>query len=612
MKLFKMFGGERNDDIEQEPAIKRSGVLIVDDSRFSRNVLRDILLEEDFEVVGEASDGLEAIQKAKELRPEFIFLDVEMPKLDGLGALPQLLEDDPGVNVIMCTALGQKKIIIEATKAGAKDYVIKPYKKEHITDLLEALKPEEAEEEADNNVIPFDSESKAAKTAYDSQKSKSSKREKYKPVQEYNKVEDDKEEPNLKQYTGEKLGSASFDEEERLPISGSLRKPRIEEEEIEATPEAVIEETVVEEEPVAEVAEVTEEIVVETEQEVEEQVEEPVAEVTDTTPVEEEHIDEAILELIEADEDEMYEGLVIEDEAQDIEEFLEEVTTKMQEEVTEIEEEAKVAETTPEEEIVAEEVVVEEELVAEEELVVEEEAVAEETIAEEETVIEEELVVAEEAEEIIVEETVAEVADATPEEVIEEELVVEEVVEASPVVEEAVEEIAATVEEAEEVAASEENAFVYLWTDRFEYEETSKPTRSKRLPNRVSFKNESFINASQGSANPELAMLGHSNGERLARLGMMNAYMEKGYQRVKSNRLAPRITRTLNTKVERSFVEDILQDRQSNTDFSIADIVSNIDVNSIMHKEEEKKTGIYSAIADMVTSKGQRKLYMEN
>ena len=498
MKLFKMFGGERNDDIEQEPAIKRSGVLIVDDSRFSINILRDILIEEGFEVVGEASDGLEAIQKAKELRPEFIFLDVEMPKLDGLGALPQLLEDDPGVNVIMCTALGQKKIIIEATKAGAKDYVIKPYKKEHITDLLETLKPEEAEEEVDNNVIPFDSESKAAKTGHDSQKGKSSKREKYKPVQEYNKDEKDKEEPNLKHYTGEKLGSASFDDEERLPISESLRRPKREEK------------------------------------------------VAEATPVEKEQIDEEILDLIEADQEDMYESLVEEEKTQGIEEFLEEVTSKMQEEVTEIEDTAKVADATPEVE-------------AKEEAIVEEE-----TVAEEETIV--------------------------------------------------AEEIATTVEEVEEVeelAASVDNSFVYLWADRFEYEKASKPTRSKRLTNRVPFKSKQFINTSQRPTDSRITMLGDSNSERLARLGMMNAYMEKGYKRIKSNRVAPNITRTLKIEVGRSFVEDILQDRQSNTNFSIADIVSNVDVNSIMHKEEEKKTGIYNAIADMVTSKGQRKLYMD-
>ena len=106
MKLFKVMGDKSKE--KPEPTIDRKGIMIVDDSRFSRNVLRDILVNEGFDVVGEAKDGLEAVELAAKLKPEFIFLDVEMPKLDGLGALPQLLSNDPGVNIIMCTALGQK------------------------------------------------------------------------------------------------------------------------------------------------------------------------------------------------------------------------------------------------------------------------------------------------------------------------------------------------------------------------------------------------------------------------------------------------------------------------------------------------------------------------
>ncbi|NLK03665.1 MAG: response regulator, partial [Clostridiales bacterium] len=164
MKLFKVMGDKSKE--KPEPTIDRKGIMIVDDSRFSRNVLRDILVNEGFDVVGEAKDGLEAVELAAKLKPEFIFLDVEMPKLDGLGALPQLLSNDPGVNIIMCTALGQKKIIIEATKAGAKDYVIKPYRKENIVDLLNLLKPVEQED----NVILFQTGNKNASLKTDSKK----------------------------------------------------------------------------------------------------------------------------------------------------------------------------------------------------------------------------------------------------------------------------------------------------------------------------------------------------------------------------------------------------------------------------------------------------------
>ncbi len=162
MKLFDFFRNKsrKSDEANKQP-INRSGVMIVDDSRFSRSVLRDILENEGFEVVGEASDGQEAIDKAKELYPEIMFLDVEMPVLNGLEALPKIIKNDPGINVIMCTALGQKKIIMKATKAGAKDYVIKPYRKENIIDVLAGYesakakskaKPEEIEESQESSI----------------------------------------------------------------------------------------------------------------------------------------------------------------------------------------------------------------------------------------------------------------------------------------------------------------------------------------------------------------------------------------------------------------------------------------------------------------------------
>ena len=85
MKRYRVANDDMNINITAAGNLpEKKGVLIVDDSRFSRNVLRDILISEGYEVVGEAGDGKEAIEKAKELRPKFIFMDVEMPKLDGL------------------------------------------------------------------------------------------------------------------------------------------------------------------------------------------------------------------------------------------------------------------------------------------------------------------------------------------------------------------------------------------------------------------------------------------------------------------------------------------------------------------------------------------------
>ncbi len=225
MKLYKRI--ENKQYISSEPDIKRKGIMIVDDSRFSRNVLRDILINEGYDVVGEAKDGLEAIEMLKELRPASIFLDVEMPKLDGLGALPQILSFDPKVNVIMCTALGQKKIIIEATKAGAKDYVIKPYRRESIVGLLEALHPGH-----DGNVIPFQNISKSPGDVLNveinakKEADLSYKKAKYKAVSEYNQVDENEDvidsfkesdEQVLHSDKGEILGEIRSDEE-RLHI----------------------------------------------------------------------------------------------------------------------------------------------------------------------------------------------------------------------------------------------------------------------------------------------------------------------------------------------------------------------------------------------------------
>ena len=143
MKLLKSANDNSENNNQRSsnkvPEINRNGILIVDDSRFSRNILKDILKNEGYFVVGEASDGLEAVEMTKQKKPEYIFMDVEMPKLDGLGAIPRILEIDSGVHIIMCTALGQKNIMVEAAKAGAKDFVIKPYTKDNIISVLDVI-----------------------------------------------------------------------------------------------------------------------------------------------------------------------------------------------------------------------------------------------------------------------------------------------------------------------------------------------------------------------------------------------------------------------------------------------------------------------------------------
>ncbi len=137
-------------------AVKKN-ILIVDDSGFARKILKDMLESEGYNIVGEAGDGLEAIEMAKEKKPDFIFMDVAMPKLDGMGALPRIMEMNLNSKVIMSTAMGQKSIIVEAMKIGAIDYVIKPYKKENIMDVLNTHLEAEAK---NSQVISFEEERK--------------------------------------------------------------------------------------------------------------------------------------------------------------------------------------------------------------------------------------------------------------------------------------------------------------------------------------------------------------------------------------------------------------------------------------------------------------------
>ncbi|HEY9886019.1 MAG TPA: response regulator, partial [Vampirovibrionales bacterium] len=115
---------------------KQTSVLIVDDALFMRTVLKDILTKNGYEVVGEATNGYEAIEKFQELQPDIITMDITMPELDGIEALKQIMDIDKRAKVIMCSAMGQQGIVVEAIKHGACDFVIKPFQP---TRVLEAI-----------------------------------------------------------------------------------------------------------------------------------------------------------------------------------------------------------------------------------------------------------------------------------------------------------------------------------------------------------------------------------------------------------------------------------------------------------------------------------------
>lgn len=110
--------------------------LVVDDALFMRTVIKKMLTEAGYNVVGEAGNGKQAIEMAKALKPDIIILDITMPEMDGIQAIDGILEVIPHTKIIMCSAMGQQSRVVEAIKKGAKDFIVKPFDK---TRVLQAI-----------------------------------------------------------------------------------------------------------------------------------------------------------------------------------------------------------------------------------------------------------------------------------------------------------------------------------------------------------------------------------------------------------------------------------------------------------------------------------------
>jgi two-component system chemotaxis response regulator CheY len=111
-------------------------VLIVDDAAFMRMMVKDILSKNGYEVVGEAENGAKAIEKWQELKPDLTTMDITMPEMDGISAVKAIKKLDPTAKVIMCSAMGQQAMVVEAIQAGARDFIVKPFQPDRVLEAV--------------------------------------------------------------------------------------------------------------------------------------------------------------------------------------------------------------------------------------------------------------------------------------------------------------------------------------------------------------------------------------------------------------------------------------------------------------------------------------------
>ncbi len=112
-------------------------ILICDDAAFMRMMIKDILSKNGYEIAGEAENGVRAVEKFNETKPDLVMMDITMPEMNGIQALKKIKELDANANIIMCSAMGQQAMVIESIQSGAKDFIVKPFNQDRV---LEAVK----------------------------------------------------------------------------------------------------------------------------------------------------------------------------------------------------------------------------------------------------------------------------------------------------------------------------------------------------------------------------------------------------------------------------------------------------------------------------------------
>jgi two-component system, chemotaxis family, chemotaxis protein CheY len=114
-------------------------VLVCDDAIFMRTMISDILSQAGFEIVGEAESGLQAVEKYKALKPDLVTMDIVMPDMGGIEAVREICKGDPKARILMCSAMGQQALVVEAIQAGAKDFVVKPFQPSRVLEAVQRV-----------------------------------------------------------------------------------------------------------------------------------------------------------------------------------------------------------------------------------------------------------------------------------------------------------------------------------------------------------------------------------------------------------------------------------------------------------------------------------------
>ena len=114
-------------------------VLICDDAIFMRTMIGDILTQAGFQIVGEAETGVQAVEKYWQYKPDLVTMDIVMPDMGGIDAVREIMKEDPSAKILMCSAMGQQALVIEAIQAGARDFVVKPFQPSRVLEAVQRV-----------------------------------------------------------------------------------------------------------------------------------------------------------------------------------------------------------------------------------------------------------------------------------------------------------------------------------------------------------------------------------------------------------------------------------------------------------------------------------------